>query len=249
MKKLLLLLPFLLFFSCNASQKAFPIGEEIVISKNLKIIPITENVFIHISYLEIPNYGPFPCNGMIYKNKKAAYVFDTPTNNETSKELIEWLKVDQKLNIKGVVINHFHVDCLGGLQAFHNENIPSYANKKTSELAKTDSSTIPQFTFEKTQILRLGNQKVINTYFGQAHTKDNILSWLPAEQVIFGGCMVKSLKAGKGNLADANVKEWSNTVQKVKNAYSDARFVIPGHGQHGDISLLDYTIEKFSASE
>ena len=58
--------------------------------------------------------------------------------------------------------------------------------------------------------------------------------------------MVKSVGASKGNLADANVKEWANTIRKVKKAFPKAKYVIPGHGQYGNAELLDYTIELFS---
>lgn len=248
MKYQLLFLSFILLIGCVSEQKPLEIGKEIIVSDELKIIPVTENVFVHLSYIQLES-GPFPCNGMIYKNKKSAYVFDTPVENEVSKLLIEWLENDQKLDIEGVVINHFHRDCLGGLQAFHDKNIPSYANQQTQELAKLDSVTIPQNAFEHSQTILLGQQKIVNTYFGEAHTKDNIVSWLPTEKVLFGGCMVKSVGAGKGYLGAANLEEWSNTVQTIKETYNDLAFVIPGHGDYGDVSLLDYTIEMFSAIE
>jgi metallo-beta-lactamase class B len=47
-------------------------------------------------------------------------------------------------------------------------------------------------------------------------------------------------------LNDANLGEWANTVRKIKTAYPDAKIIIPGHGDMGDISLLNYTIELFS---
>jgi metallo-beta-lactamase class B len=82
-------------------------------------------------------------------------------------------------------------------------------------------------------------------FFGEAHTVDNTVSFVESEKVLYGGCMIKSLKAGKGNLADANVNEWSNTVRKIKSTYPNIIHVIPGHGKVGDTDLLDYTIEMF----
>jgi metallo-beta-lactamase class B len=202
---------------------------------------------MHVSYLQTDEWGLVGCNGMVYKNDEMAFVFDTPTRDEDSELLIDWLENDQKVSVNGVVVNHFHRDCLGGLQAFHDRNIASYANELTLQLAKEDSVVIPQNSMEKK--LTLGNEKdlkVVNSFFGEAHTKDNIISWLPKEKVIFGGCMVKSLKSGKGFLGDANVDEWANTIQKVKDTYPEAKYVIPGHGKFGDISLLDYTIEMFT---
>lgn len=62
---------------------------------------------------------------------------------------------------------------------------------------------------------------------------------------MFGGCLVKTMNAGKGNLADANTASWSATVEQVKRAYPDVRFVIPGHGATGGVELLDFTARLF----
>ena len=43
-------------------------------------------------------------------------------------------------------MNHFHDDCLGGLQAFHDAGIRSYAQAQTPALAAEDGAVIPQKT-------------------------------------------------------------------------------------------------------
>ena len=58
---------------------------------------------------------------------------------------------------------------------------------------------------------------------------------------MFGGCLIKEMNATKGYLHDANVKDWSATVEKVKE-YPHVKVVVPGHGKYGDVKLLDYTI-------
>ena len=93
--------------------------------------------------------------------------------------------------------------------------------------------------------LQVGSKEVICDFLGGGHTKDNIIAYFPSDQVMFGGCLIKSLGAGKGNLNDANVHAWSNTVGKLKARYSSAKIIIPGHGKVGDQALLDYTIEMF----
>lgn len=108
---------------------------------------------------------------------------------------------------------------------------------------------VPQNTFIEKYELEIGDKKVICQYFGEAHTKDNIVVWIPDEEILFGGCMVKSINSSKGNLADANVNEWSKVVGKVKNKFTSARLVIPGHGSYGGLELLDYTIKLFSEKE
>ncbi len=99
--------------------------------------------------------------------------------------------------------------------------------------------------FELKNELEIGGEQIINRHFGEAHTKDTIISYIPSEGLFFGGCMIKSLKASKGNLEDANLADWSNTVQNIKDNYPNLKVVVPGHSKHRNSELLDYTIELF----
>lgn len=214
-------------------------------TETLKIVKLTDNAFVHITYLQTTSFGKVPCNGLIFLNKKEAVIFDTPANDTGSVELIRYIEKTLKAKVKAVVVNHFHNDCLGGLKAFHKRNIPSYANNKTLELAQKSKVEVPKYGFDGKQELMLGDKIIINQFYGEGHTKDNIVSYIPSEAVLFGGCLIKEVGAGFGFLEDANEKEWSNTVLKVKNNIPNLKFVIPGHGKVGGEELLDYTIEKF----
>jgi metallo-beta-lactamase class B len=91
----------------------------------------------------------------------------------------------------------------------------------------------------------VGNEKIIAKFFGEGHTKDNIVGYFPSENVLFGGCLIKELNANKGYLGDATLADWSNTVQKIKKEYPKVKIVVPGHGDYGNAKLLDYTIHLF----
>jgi hypothetical protein len=47
----------------------------------------------------------------------------------------------------------------------------------------------------------------------------------------------------KGNLADADLKAWPNTIKKVMAKFPSARIVIPGHGDAGGLELLQHTLD------
>jgi metallo-beta-lactamase class B len=231
----------LLLTACSPAKKALGVYA----SDTLKIVALTPHVFIHVSYLETETWGKVACNGMIYVKDGEAAIFDTPTTEGVSDELIDWVEKTERKKVKAVVINHFHNDCLGGLAAFHKRGIPSFAHQLTQELAQKAHYTVPQNGFEKTLRLAIGKGFVENHFLGEAHTRDNIVSYLPAEKVLFGGCMVKELKASKGYLGDANTAAWSKTIENVKTTFPNLVWVIPGHGQAGGVDLLDYTINLF----
>jgi metallo-beta-lactamase class B len=218
----------------------------ITIADKMRIIKLSENTLIHEEEVYYESFGNVACNGLIYISNNEAVIMDTPPTDEMSRQLIEWLnKTYPNVTIKGVVVNHFHNDCLGGLKEFQKRGIKSYSYKLTPELAQKEKAAIPETTFDKELKIKVGNKVVECYYFGEAHTKDNIVTWLPDEKILFGGCPVKALNASKGNLEDANIKEWSNTISKAKEKFADAKVVVPGHGQYGGIELLDYTIKLF----
>ena len=233
---------FLFFFMLplfSFSQK------EIKISDDIFLIQISENAYIHKTFVTLEKYGRISSNGLLYTNEKEGFLFDTPFFEDQTILLLDWIRDSLKIELKGVIANHFHEDCLGGLGVVHERDIPSYGSKLTRKLAKADSMIVPQKKLRKNHQLKLGEKIIICSYHGPAHTKDNIVTWVPDEKILFGGCMLKSLKSGKGNLADAVVEEWDDTIQNVKNSYPDLKIAIPGHGKHGGMDLLDYTIEMF----
>lgn len=249
MKKLLyLFLIGMILNGCNPPKGIEEMDGQYV-SENLIIQKISDHIYMHTTFLNTESFGKVPCNGMVVFDDDQAVVFDTPTSNEVAEELIHWLKDSLKAEITGVIATHFHEDCLGGLQAFHNYNIPSYANHRTIMLAKERQLVLPQNSFEEFLELNVGNQQIHAGFFGEGHTKDNIIGYFPAEKIMFGGCLIKEMNAAKGNLEDANLKDWSATVKKLKATYSQTAIVIPGHGELGGTELLDYTIKLFEQAK
>ena len=251
MKTLLFILTFLLcgnvYAQTTPSSKAFkPI--ELYHADNLIVIQVSENAFVHTSYLQTNDFGNVPCNGMIVRNSNEAIVFDTPTNDKSAEDLIKFIKEKLNCKINAIVPTHFHSDCLGGLAAFHEQYIPSFANFSTIELTKANNVVNPQNGFKDDLKLSLGKTYAMVKYFGQGHTKDNMVGYFPSENILFGGCLIKELEATKGFLGDANVGDWSKTVEKIKKEYPNLKIVIPGHGAIGGSELLDYTIQLFKAN-
>jgi metallo-beta-lactamase class B len=218
-------------------------------SNNLLVIQIAPNSYQHISYLQTNDFGNVPCNGLVVRNKDEVIIFDTPTNDKAAEELILWVENELGAKIKAIIPTHFHNDCLGGLNSFTKHGIPSYGNAKTISLARETGVAVPQNSFDGSMKLRIDKQQVVVVYPGEGHTRDNVVGYFEKDKILFGGCLIKELGANKGYLGDANTKEWSATVDKVKKMFPGLKIVVPGHGTAGDKKLLDYTIDLFKVTK
>jgi metallo-beta-lactamase class B len=242
-----LLISILLYTVSILPQNDF---SKIYVSKDVELVKISPNYLIHISYMESPQYGRFPSNGLIFVDEGKAFLFDTPMTEELTKELVSYLQDSMKIKITGFIPNHWHDDCMGGLGYLHSLGIESYANEMTIQIAKSKNLPLPSNGFKDSLNLKLADKEIICNYFGAGHSLDNIVVWIPSEKILFGGCMVKELSSkGLGNTADADLDEWPKTIQKVLNKYPDAKYVIPGHGQFGGIELLIHTIELLTKNK
>ncbi len=222
-----------------AQQKSWNLSDVI-------ITQLTENTYVHTSYLQTNDFGKVACNGLIVRDGQDVVIFDTPTDDAGSQVLMKWINNTLHAHVKYIIPTHFHNDCLGGLQAFHAQGIPSVANQQTIELARGSQAIVPKQGFSQRITLPIGKEQVDVRYFGPGHTQDNVVGYFEKEQVLFGGCLIKEIDASKGFLGDADVLAWSATVQQVKRAYPKLTWVVPGHGKSGNVSLLDYTIQLFS---
>lgn len=216
-------------------------------SDNLIIKRLSDHIYEHTSFLATNDFGKVDCNRMVVVNEGEAVVFDTPSDDVGSRELIDYLEKDLQCRIKAIIPTHFHEDCAGGMEVFHESGIPAFVGERTITLLENGGKVFsaPVERFADSIALDVGGELVYARYFGEGHTKDNVVGYFPGDEAVFGGCLIKAAGATKGNLADANTAEWSETVRRVKRAYPGARIVIPGHGKSGGTEVLDYTIALF----
>ena len=138
----------------------------IKISPDLELIKISDNAYMHVSYSSLPDYGRISANGLVYINNKQAFLFDTPWNDSLTCKLINYLKYNMKLQILGFIPNHWHEDCIGGLNYIKSQKIKSYANELTIEIARNKGLPFPDQGFKDSLKLKLG-EKNIFCYFLQ----------------------------------------------------------------------------------
>ena len=218
-----------------------------VISEDITLQKLKENVWLHTSYIDYPGYGRISANGLIVIDGTSAAMIDTPWNDEQTGQLFDWVNKELNANIEHVIVGHSHDDCMGGLAEAHRRGAISYALDTTQEKATQEGLPIPQKTFSDSMTLTVGKTDFELRYFGGGHTVDNITVWLPGQKVLFGGCMVKTTGAkGLGNTKEADLDAWPGSLRKLFDAYPEAEIVIPGHGPQGGRELIEHTINLLS---
>lgn len=166
----------------------------------------------------------------------------------------------------------FHIDNLGGNSELIKNNIPVHGSQLTCELLRTRSKeTMLEiqklldpledkeyldkyasfefaepthvFNINDEQVLSFGKETVEIYYPGPTHTYDNLVVYIPSKKILFGGCMVLSSDTEKvGYIKDGNIEEWPLSLERVMEKYKAVEIVVPGHGDPGDISLIEHTI-------
>lgn len=220
------------------------IARKLQLAKDVTLDKLSEDVWLHTAWHEISGYGSVSANGLIVLDGPQAIMIDLPWTDEQTKTLFDWVKENHNATVKWVIPTHSHIDCAGGLAEAHRRQADSFALDKTLKMLKLAGKPAPMNWFSERISLSCGTISVELAYIGAGHTVDNIVAYIPARNVLFGGCMVKSGDAKSlGNVTEADLAEWPQTLRAVRERYAEAKIVVPGHGQAGGPELIDHTID------
>ena len=185
---------------------------ETVLADDLKVVRMKGTVWRHMSSREI-NGKPAWANGLIIVNDDGIAGVDTPWNLEQTEKLLAWIDDHFDVPIRFWVVTHSHDDCMGGITALHDREIPTYGSSKTAEFARKAGKAPPQNTFETSTQIDLGKTIIEAAFRGSGHTLDNIVVWLPDERVLFGGCLIRSAGSTRlGYTAEGDLQAWPATL-------------------------------------
>lgn len=240
LKKFLLLIQVFCVVTISAQSKT----EKTEIADDIEILKLSDNLYLHRSFLETQSWGKVGANGLILIKNNEALLIDTPWNNEQIERLDKWISNSLHATIKTVIPTHWHEDRMGGLAYLQSKGVKSYANEQTIELAKTKNLPIPDTGFKDSIDINFQGFDLKLYYPGGGHTTDNIIVWIPSEDILFGGCFIKDLQSSNlGNLADADVAAWPQSIKWVLTKFPDIKTVVPGHGNMGGYNLLTHTLK------
>lgn len=212
----------------------------------LNISHLTGDFFIYSTYKSF-NGIPFSANGMYLLTEDGVVLFDTPWDTTQFQPLIDSIKLKHQKDVILCIATHSHEDRTGGFDFLKGKGVRTFTSKQTDEICIENKEKRAEFHFNNDTTFMIGQHKFQTYYGGEGHTKDNIIIWFDKEKILYGGCLIKSTEATDlGNIEEANLKEWPNTIKNIKRRFGYPQYVIPGHQNWINNASLDHTLKLLS---
>lgn len=201
------------------------------IADTLWLGQFSPNLWLHTVTHKLDDGTWYPANGAIVMRGDHALLIDTCWTPDQTRALLDDWHASNKPPIKKALVTHWHADRLGGIPVLNERGVESYGNPLTIGLAIDNGYAPPKplHDLEKKPAMLDGIEVF---YPGEGHTLDNIVAWIPEDEMLFGGCLVKALGSRDlGYTEDGNLATYAQTVRNVQTRYaSKAKAVVPGHG-------------------
>ena len=194
-------------------------------------------------------------NSLVYVGPEHVTIIGATWTPATAALLHREIKAVTAKPIREVVNTNYHPDRAGGNAYWKEIGADIVATKTTTELLRREwhiglawtrrhfpeypdlPLVLPSKSMDSNFSLQDGAIKAL--YLGPSHTPDGILVYLPREEILFGGCIVKPQL---GNLEFADPKVYASTLARLRDLKLPTRTIVAGHGDpvHGPELLARY---------
>ena len=229
----------------------------------LKPQKVSENIWCFFGKTEVPSKenGGFMANSCYLKAKDSYILIDTGANYNFAKQAYEAMQKIEDLKVSTIIITHEHDDHWMG-NSFYKDRFNStiYAPKSINENYNENSKPrifeiLDKNEMENTKVIKadvvVSDEKVINISDKTikiiptkltAHTKDDLIVYLPDEKVIFTGDIIMNQRVTSNR--DGSVIGTLKAIDLI-NSY-DWNTLIAGHGTITDKKATDFTTKYFT---
>lgn len=200
------------------------------ITDDLWIKRIDRHTWLFTTTAPIDGGVIYPANGLVHRNGDALTLVDPGWTPAQGQALIAWCERSFGRMSSGAIITHFHADRAAALPVLERAGIPVHMLPLTRALLKGGTHAAQALPAPFAEAV-FG----LECYYpGAGHSPDNIVLWDADQRLLFGGCFLKDAAADSiGNLADASVPAWRDSLERVAARYPHVRTIIPGHGRIG----------------
>lgn len=215
---------------------------EVVLSK------LTDTLWMHTSYVDLPGTGPIASNGLLVLREDDAILVDTAWGEAQTEDILRYAAAVLDRPVRVAVVTHYHQDKMGGIAALHRAGVDTWAHPLTNALAPTVDFEPARNTIAfgadgfatGPAAQALGPLRIY--YPGPGHTRDNITVGL-GDGFAFGGCLIKGEDFRTlGNLADADVDYYATAARNFGEAFPQAGTILMSHSAPDTRKAIRHTI-------
>ena len=175
--------------------------------------PVTDRVFV-------TTVEPHAVNVGLIVGDTAAMLVDSGNTAEQGAELLASANERAGVPVTHVIVTHDHGDHSGGVAGM--EGVTSIAHENLTAFEPTRG-------FSMAVAVDLGNQRVEMVNFGDAHTRSDVIVFVPGERVIFAGDLLE--QGGDPQVDETtSLSNWPTVLDGVLGASQDETRFVPGHG-------------------
>lgn len=254
LKRSLLCAAFLLS-ACGGTEVPAPKGEDSFLTKLQADYPVTlskiaDNVWVHTTNYTLPGQNPIPSNGLVVVDGEDVILIDGAWGELATLSLLEKVKAETGIAVTKMVVTHHHMDRTAGVDAAEWQGIQVFTHPDTPVLAAKSGFPVPNTSVAGLKApksrTKVGSVEV--AYPGHGHSQENLVVYIPEAGVLYAGCTVRGAGVKSlGNISDADLTKWTESLQWVKATYPEAKIVVPGHGKGANLSLVDATLALINA--
>lgn len=205
---------------------------------------INDSVWVHTSYYEIGD-ALTSVNGLVVLTDNGLVLINAPwTANQM--ESLEKLALEQfNSGITEAIVTDADPDHAGGLSCLEEKGIGITCLDRVAKKARELGLFEPKTVLEGDEArVNFGDLDFEIFFPGESCSEDDTIVWIDKYDLLFADNIVKEYGAHSlGVSAQAKRTAWIDSLSRITDRYEDIDIVIPGHGQWGDASLIEYTLE------
>ena len=240
--------------ACSAQTSPAPQADSFLSSLRVdypvSFAKIAETVWVHTTNYTLPGQSPISSNGLVVLDGDDVILVDGAWGELATVALMEAVRTEVGRPVTKMVITHHHADKVSGVDAAERAGIEVFTHPDTPALAARRGFAVPNTSVaalkEPKSRAKVGAVEI--AYPGAAHAPDNLVVYVPEAGVLYTGCAMRGADAATlGNIENANLTAWPETLNWMKAVYKDAKILVPGHGKGGDLSAIDHTLRLLAA--
>lgn len=171
--------------------------------------------------------------GLVIGSQRAALI-DTGSSSEQGAQLLAAARELSPVPVTHAIITHHHWDHWFGLAGMPEVTGVGHENLATVEQPEQQvewaaTARLPEERFNMAKGLELGELRMELLNFGDAHTNNDVMVWIPSRNVCFAGDMLE--ESGDPQFSeDSSVQNWPTALDGILGAANDETVFVPGHG-------------------